>query len=123
MDRDRSYTVEYEYEDMDMEDTEWQDDDGIHHLNWNNFSKDPNLREVQKRMAWFYGCAPDERKLNVSPVVNQYERIGSVYMTLYGSPPKSHAIWLKDARRIYFFGPHLRKYAVWKNADLMGLNK
>jgi len=94
--------------------------DGVLVFNFSWVNEDPVPNDVRKRMAWFYGCSPNDREMQAQAVYNQYDSVGSVYFSLSGSPPKSHAIYVVDSGRVFFYGPHGEQYAKWKNVSDLG---
>lgn len=96
-----------------VEEEEWEDDEGVYHLDLSRKRVHPH--HIRDRIAFHYGCQPDERPFHGVPVINQYAEIGSAYFSLHGSPPKGHAIYIKDPGEVHFYNVHGRRYARWNH--------
>lgn len=75
-------------------------------------------RDIQTRLEAHYREDPGGRQFHFIPIADSYFNIGTVMMTLEGSPPKGYAIYQSGAQKVVFLDVKLRPYEVWRNVTL-----
>ncbi len=76
------------------------------------------VKDVRERLENHYGSEPGEREIYVKSVENAYQQSGSVYFSLEGTPPKGHAIYIKEGQLVIFCTVTGRVFERWENVDL-----
>lgn len=75
--------------------------------------------DIREELEYYYGATPGEREFYIETVQNAYHKIGSVYFSLEGTPPKGHAIYLHGiSKRVMFYTVTGRPFQRWDNVEL-----
>jgi len=51
-----------------------------------------------------------DRKLIQTKIKNSYQRVGTIFYSLNGSPPKGYALYIKELRTIIFYDCSGKKF-------------
>ena len=77
-----------------------------------------SFEEIKEKLAHHYGGSGEERDLHVKPFKDSYGEVGSVHISLSGSPPKGYAIYTPESNILSLYdwrGKRFKKY--WCSID------
>jgi len=77
--------------------------------------------ELREKLVLHYGPKSDlerqeTREMVRSVHVDCYDKIGSVFYSINGSPPKGYAIYRPQGRRLDLYDNHGKRFKIYKQA-------
>ncbi len=82
------------------------------------------VKDVQEKLQKRYDSRKDvlQRNLHIHKSYDSYERVGSVFFSLGGSPPKGYGIYVFEHRLLSLYDGHGRRWRKIFNCEVDDLD-